>query len=445
MDLVTEPTNTRDLTRAEDEAVELCRDLIRIPSVNFGDGSGDGERAAAEFVAGKLSEVGIEPTLYESQPGRTTVVARFEGEDTSRDALLIHGHLDVVPADGTDWTFDPFSAEVHDGCIWGRGAVDMKDMDAMTLAVIREMARTGRKPPRDIVLCFLADEEAGGVYGSHWIAQNHPELFAGVSEAISEVGGFSVTVRDDLRLYLVQTAEKGIAWLRITAHGRAGHGSMRNNENAVVRLAEAVERIGKHEFPIHMTKTLRAFFEALSDVLGVDLDTTDLDEAVAQLGPVANMLSAVLRNTANPTGLKAGGKVNVIPGEATALIDGRFLPGFEENFLEEIDALLGEHVTREFEHRDIAVETSFDGAIVEAMVAAIEAEDPGARTVPYLMSGGTDGKAFSQLGIRNFGFSPLRLPPDLNFAGMFHGVDERVPIDGLKFGVRVLDRFISIS
>jgi acetylornithine deacetylase/succinyl-diaminopimelate desuccinylase-like protein len=445
MDLVTEPTNTRDLTRAEDEAVELCRDLIRIPSVNFGDGSGDGERAAAEFVAGKLSEVGIEPTLYESQPGRTTVVARFEGEDTTRDALLIHGHLDVVPADGTDWTFDPFSAEVHDDCIWGRGAVDMKDMDAMSLAVIREMARTGRKPPRDIVLCFLADEEAGGVYGSHWIAQNHPELFDGVSEAISEVGGFSVTVRDDLRLYLVQTAEKGIAWLRLTAHGRAGHGSMRNNENAVVRLAEAVERIGKHEFPIHMTKTLRAFFEALSDVLGVDLDTTDLDEAVAQLGPVANMLSAVLRNTANPTGLKAGGKVNVIPGEATALIDGRFLPGFEENFLEEIDALLGEHVTREFEHRDIAVETSFDGAIVEAMVAAIEAEDPGARTVPYLMSGGTDGKAFSQLGIRNFGFSPLQLPPDLNFAGMFHGVDERVPIDGLKFGVRVLDRFISIS
>ncbi len=440
-----ETTNTRDLSRAEDEAVDLCRDLIRIPSVNFGDGSGDGERTAAEFVAGKLSEVGIEPTLYESAPGRTTVVGRVEGEDTTRDALLIHGHLDVVPADAKDWTFDPFSAEVRDGCIWGRGAVDMKDMDAMSLAVIREMARTGRKPPRDIVLCFLADEEAGGVYGSHWIAQNHPELFDGVSEAISEVGGFSVTVRDDLRLYLVQTAEKGIAWLRLTAHGRAGHGSMRNNENAVVRLAEAVERIGKHEFPIHMTKTLRAFFEALSDVLGVDLDTTDLDEAVAQLGPVANMLSAVLRNTANPTGLMAGGKVNVIPGEATALIDGRFLPGYEENFLEEIDALLGEHVTREFEHRDIAVETSFDGAIVEAMVAAIEAEDPGARTVPYLMSGGTDGKAFSQLGIRNFGFSPLQLPPDLNFAGMFHGVDERVPIEGLKFGVRVLDRFISMS
>nr|WP_110945909.1 M20/M25/M40 family metallo-hydrolase [Streptomyces avicenniae] len=431
--------------RGEQEAVELCRDLIRIDTSNYGDHSGPGERAAAEFVAEQLAEVGLEPQIFESHPGRASTVARIEGTDPSRPALLIHGHTDVVPANADDWTHHPFSGEIADGCVWGRGAVDMKDMDAMTLAVIRDRLRSGRRPPRDIVVAFLADEEAGGVYGARHLVDKHPDLFEGVTEAISEVGGFSFTVNEKLRLYLVETAEKGINWMRLTVEGTAGHGSMTNEDNAVTELCEAVARLGRHRFPVRVTKTVRSFLDELSDALGTELDPEDMDETLAKLGGIAKLIGATLRNTAAPTQLGAGYKVNVIPGQATAHVDGRFLPGFEEEFQADLDRILGPRVVRESVHYDRAVETEFDGALVGAMQTALRAEDPIARAVPYMLSGGTDAKSFSRLGIRNFGFAPLQLPPELDFAGMFHGVDERVPVDGLKFGARVLDRFIELS
>ncbi len=433
------------MSAAEAEAVEICRDLIRFKSVNDGTGRGKGERAAAEYVAGKLAEVGLEPQVFESAQNRTSVVTRIEGEDSSRQALLIHGHLDVVPAQPKEWTYDPFAAEVADGCIWGRGAVDMLDMDAMTLAVIRERMRTGRKPPRDVVLAFVADEEAGGVFGAQWLVENQPQLFEGCTEAIGEVGGFSFSVNDDLRLYLIETAQKGMAWMRLTANGTAGHGSMVNGDNAVTQLCEAVARLGRHEFPIHVTKTVRAFLGELSDAYGVEFDPGDMQATVAKLGPLARIVGATLRNTANPTMLDAGYKHNVIPGTAHAMVDGRFLPGFQDAWERELDEVLGEGITREYTHYDIALETDFDGALVEAMSSALKAEDAGARTVPYTLSGGTDAKSFSRLGMRCFGFSPLRLPPELDFSGMFHGVDERVPLESLAFGVRVLDRFLDQS
>jgi acetylornithine deacetylase/succinyl-diaminopimelate desuccinylase-like protein len=431
---------------AEDEVVELCSDLIRIDTSN----PTSNERAAAEYVAGKLSEVGIEPAVLESEPGRASVLARIEGTDPSRPALLVHGHLDVVPADPAEWTVHPFSGEVRDGCVWGRGAIDMKDMDAMTLAVVREWARTGQRPPRDVVLAFLADEEAGGVKGAHWLVDSHRELFDGCTEAVSEVGGFSLTVRDDLRLYPVQAAEKGIAWLRLVARGRPGHGSMRHEDNAVTRLAEAVTRIGRHEFPVVLTKTVRQFLEALSEAFDVDLDldTADreeIDALLARLGGLARMVAATLSNTANPTMLDAGYKANVIPSSASAVIDGRFLPGQEEEFTRQLEELVGSGVVREWIHHDQAVETDFDGPLVDAMAAALRAEDPAALPVPYTMSGGTDAKSFETLGMRCFGFSPLLLPADLDFAPMFHGIDERVPTEGLRFGVRVLGRFLGSS
>ena len=426
----------------EDEVVELCRDLIRFDSVNDGTGNGPGERAAAEYVAAKLSEVGLDPQVFESAPNRTSVVTRIEGTDPSRPPLLIHGHLDVVPAEPKEWTYDPFAAEVADGCIWGRGAVDMKDMDAMMLAVTRDRMRTGRKPLRDVVLAFVADEEAGGVFGAQWLVQNHPELFADCTEGISEVGGFSLTVNDDLRLYLIETAQKGMAWIRLTATGTAGHGSMINEDNAVTALCEAVARLGRYEFPIHLTKTVRAFLDEVSDAFGIELDAGDMAATVAKLGPLARIVGATLRNTANPTMLDAGYKHNVIPGRAHAMVDGRFLPGFEQEWERELDAVLGSGITREYTHYDIALETEFEGALVDAMSNALKAEDPGARPVPYTLSGGTDAKSFSRLGIRGFGFSPLRLPADLDFSGMFHGVDERVPLESLRFGTRVLDRFL---
>ncbi|WP_030507890.1 M20/M25/M40 family metallo-hydrolase [Microbispora rosea] len=422
----------------EDEVAELCRDLIRIDSVNAGDNAGPGEREAAEYVAGKLSEVGLEPQILESDPGRANVVARVEGTDPSRDALVLHGHLDVVPFDAADWTHHPLSGEIADGCVWGRGAVDMKDMDAMILAVVRRRLSEGRRPPRDVVLVFTADEEAGGHYGAQWLAERHPEVFEGCTEAIGEVGGFSVTTEKG-RLYLIEAAEKGIAWMRLTARGRAGHGSMLNDDNAVTELAEAVGRIGRHKWPVRLTPTVQAFFE---EVFGREVKAEDAEAAVATLGPLARMIGATLRNTTNPTMLQSGYKANVIPQIATAHVDGRFLPGYEDEFFQTLDELLGPNVTREFVYHDVAVETPFKGPLVKTMADALQEEDPGSRAVPYTLSGGTDLKAFSRLGISGYGFAPLRLPEDLDFSGMFHGVDERVPVDSLRFGVRVLDRFL---
>ncbi|MBB0230950.1 M20/M25/M40 family metallo-hydrolase, partial [Streptomyces calidiresistens] len=359
-----------------------------------------------------------------------------------RPALMIHGHTDVVPANAADWTHHPFSGEIADGCVWGRGAVDMKDMDAMTLAVVRDRLRSGRRPPRDIVLAFLADEEAGGTHGARYLVDHHPDLFEGVTEAISEVGGFSFTVNENLRLYLIETAQKGMHWMRLTVDGTAGHGSMVNRDNAITELCEAVGRVGRHTFPVRVTKTVRSFLDELSDALGVELDPEDMEATLARLGGIAKIIGATLSNTAAPTQLDAGYKVNVIPGQAVAHVDGRFLPGYEEEFLADIDRLIGPRVKREDVHSDKALETTFDGALVDAMRTALVAEDPVARAVPYMLSGGTDAKSFDDLGIRGFGFAPLKLPPELDFAGMFHGVDERVPVDGLQFGVRVLDRFI---
>lgn len=296
-------TDTGRRVTGEDEVVDLCRELIQIDTSNFGDHSGPGERKAAEYVAEKLAEVGLEPKIFESHPGRASTVARIEGEDPSRPALLIHGHTDVVPANAADWTHHPFSGEVADGCVWGRGAVDMKDMDAMTLAVVRDRLRSGRKPPRDIVLAFLADEEAGGTYGAKHLVKNHADLFEGVTEAISEVGGFSFTVSEQRRLYLIQTAEKGMHWMKLTVAGTAGHGSMIHRDNAITELSEAVARLGRHQFPVRVTKTTRAFLDELGDALGTELDPEDMEGTLARLGGIAKLIGATLRNTANPTQL----------------------------------------------------------------------------------------------------------------------------------------------
>jgi acetylornithine deacetylase/succinyl-diaminopimelate desuccinylase-like protein len=428
------------------EVAGICRDLLRIDTTNTGDPRTTvGERAAAEYVAEKLAEAGVESQIFESAPKRASLVARIPGTDSARGALLVHGHLDVVPADASEWSVPPFAAEEKDGYLWGRGAIDMKDFDAMVLAVVREWKRTGVVPPRDIVLCFLADEEAGMQYGSQFMAREHPELFEGCTEAIGEVGGFSYTVRDDLRLYLIETAEKGIDWLRLHARGRPGHGSFVHDDNAVTALAEAVARVGRHRFPMVITPTVRAFLEQVSEVLGVDLNPDDPELAIGKLGPIANLIGATVRNTANPTRLEAGYKDNVIPGKASATIDCRTLPGQAEIFLEQLRDVVGPDIEIEHLQQQPAVETTFDGTLVDAMAAALRAEDPGARAVPYMLSGGTDAKAFTELGIRCFGFAPLQLPADLNFSALFHGVDERVPVEGLRFGVRVLDRFLRAS
>ena len=428
----------------EDEVVRICQDLIRIPSVNFGEGKGS-EKEVAEYVAASLEEVGITTTIYESAPGRCNVMARISGRDSSRPGLVVHGHLDVVPANAEDWSVNPFCGDIIDGFIWGRGAVDMKNMDAMIIATVRDWSRTGYVPPRDIVLAFFADEEAGSILGSHWMVDKHPELFSGCSEAISEVGGFSVTVADGKRFYMIETAEKGIHWMKLTAHGKAGHGSVMNQENALTRLAEAVAKIGNHQWPQRYSSTVKDLLKKVASVTGKAYDEKDLRPLLLEIGFAARMIGATLQNTANPTMLEAGYKANVIPGSASAVIDGRFIPGFENELNETIAQLVGPDVSVETIARDIALEVPFEGDLVDAMCAAIVKEDSQAIPVPYLMSGGTDNKALAKLGIVGYGFSPLKLPEDFDFVAMFHGVDERVPVEGLTFGVRVLKDFLENS
>ncbi|MFM1910299.1 MAG: hypothetical protein RLZZ545_997 [Actinomycetota bacterium] len=425
----------------DSEVVKICQELIRIPSINYGEGKGD-EKAVAEYIVASLREVGISSQIYESAPNRCNVIARLEGRDRSRPGLVVHGHIDVVPANAQDWSVDPFAAEIRDGMIWGRGAVDMKNMDAMILAIVRKWAKTGYKPPRDIVLAFFADEEAGMTFGSRWMAAEHPEVFAGCSEAISEVGGFSVTVTGGKRLYFVEAAQKGIHWMRLTAQGRAGHGSMMNPENALTKLTEAVAKIGRYQWPQRYTRTVKILFSKIAEATGKRYDESDLRPLLAEIGPTERMIGATLQNTANPTMLEAGYKANVIPGSASAVIDGRFLPGYEDELNETIREIIGPDITIETISRDIALEIDFEGDLVEAMCAAIKRFDPDGIPVPYLMSGGTDNKALSELGIIGYGFSPLKLPADLDFMALFHGVDERVPISGLEFGVRVLEDFL---
>jgi acetylornithine deacetylase/succinyl-diaminopimelate desuccinylase-like protein len=409
-----------------DETAVIARDLIRIDTTNYGEGKAKGEREAAEYVEAQLSALGLEPQLYEPAPRRTSVVARVPGRNSGKPALVLHGHLDVVPADPRNWSVDPFAGEVRDGMLWGRGAVDMKDMDAMMLTALGDIIGSGSLPEREIVVAYFADEEAGGGVGASWLVDHHPELFAGATEAISEVGGYSITV-GGRRAYLLQTGEKSLIWVRLIARGVAAHGSRLIHDNAVTKLAEAIARIGRAEWPLHLTDTTRELPERVSP-----------DELALATGSASGFITATLRTTANPTALDAGYKHNVIPDHAEALVDIRTLPGEEDVVLAEIRELIGGDIDVQIVHRDVGLENSTSGPLVDAVKRSIDQHDPGAPVFPYLLSGGTDNKSLSRLGIAGYGFSPLRLPDGLDFPAMFHGVDERVPLDALSFGSKVL-------
>ena len=417
------------------EVVSVARDLIRFDTTNHGGGRAAGEREAAEYVGAYLEALGLKPEFYEPIPRRTNVMARVPGRDSSKPALVLHGHLDVVPAIAEDWSVDPFAGEIRDGMLWGRGAVDMKDMDAMILTSVADILRSGEQPERDLVLAFFADEENGGVEGSALVVQNRSEWFAGATEAISEVGGYSIAV-GDRRAYLLQVGEKALIWIRLVARGRAAHGSSFHRDNSVTRLAAAVAALGRTEWPVSLTDTTREMVARLGDL--ADAAADDADAVAAATGAASGFLRATLRTTTNPTGLTAGYKHNVIPDRAEALIDVRALPGTEEAVLADIRRIVGDDVEVEIVHQDIGLEVPFAGDLVDAMVGALGRHDPGVPVIPYLMGGGTDNKALAYLGIAGYGFAPLRLPADLDFTGMFHGVDERVPLDALVFGQRVL-------
>jgi acetylornithine deacetylase/succinyl-diaminopimelate desuccinylase-like protein len=427
--------NTPDLFDHSDSVAQLCSDLIRIDTSP----AGDGERAAAEFVAAELFDLGLEPQLLEHLPRRSSVVARIEGTDPARHALLVQMHLDVVAADASDWSVPPFSGEIRDGQVWGRGAVDMKDMVAMVLTALRAKLAGGWRPARDIVIALLADEEQGGREGAGWLVDTHPSLFEGCTESVGEAGGFSYETGDGRRAYFVQIAEKGITWLRLVAHGQGGHGSLIHPGNPIVRLAEALLRVQHYvppHYPIESTETVVAVAREWAH-------EQDPDAALQAVGPLGRLFLPTLRNTYSITKISAGVQHNVVPFRAEASIDGRYVPGHRNDLLAGIRELVGPLVDVEIVQEGPAVQTRFDGPAPDAIRVAIEKEDPGATVVPACLPIGTDGKHFDRLGIRNFGFIPLPLPAGYDFASMFHGVDERVPISSLTAGVRILQNFFA--
>ncbi|HOB57140.1 MAG TPA: M20/M25/M40 family metallo-hydrolase [Rhodoglobus sp.] len=425
------------VTEPLEDTARIAQELIRFDTTNFGEGRSNGETDAAEYLGALLEQLDLVPEYVDAATGRTSVIARVEGADRTKPALVVHGHTDVVPADPTNWTVDPFGGVIRDGLLWGRGAVDMKNMDAMIIAALQDILGAGKRPARDLVIAFFSDEENGGVFGSHYVVDNRPELFAGATEAISEVGGYSVHLNGQ-RSYLLQTGEKALVWIKLVARGVAAHGSRVIPNNAITKLAEAVATLGRRDWPVHLTATTELLVSELARIMQVDPQSLGPEEIVLSTGTAAGFIQATLRTTTNPTLLKAGYKHNVIPDTAEALIDIRTLPGEEEQVLAEVRELIGDDIEIVVMHSDIGLENSFDGPLVDAMIGSLQAHDPGAPVLPYLLSGGTDNKALAKLGIKGYGFAPLQLPADLDFPAMFHGVDERVPLDALVFGRRVL-------
>jgi acetylornithine deacetylase/succinyl-diaminopimelate desuccinylase-like protein len=443
-----------DLSQAKDECLALLRELIRLPTVNRGLGSEtDGhERPAAECLAEYLRKVGVEPKLYEPEPGRTSVVARIRGTG-EKPPLLLNAHLDVVEADASAWAHAPFGGEVHDGYVWGRGAVDMKNMAAMSAVVMGLLARSGEKLNRDVIFAGVADEESGCAKGSMFLVDEHPDAVR-AEYVLGEIGAFSLPMLGRT-FYPIQVAEKGMCWVRATFRGEAGHGSMPHDDTAVLKLSRALARLSGARLPMHPTAAVQSFVSALArglpqpqrTALGLlttpMLATLVLDRLIKDPGQ-RRSFSALLSNTATPTVIRAGAKTNVIPASASVEIDGRTLAGqTEESFLAELRAALGaEGADAEIDVlRSLpAVETLPEGPLYERLVATLKRHDPEAIPIPFVIPGFTDAKAYSKLGTRAFGFAPIKFAPDsnLSFSRIYHGVDERVPVDGLAWGLGVL-------
>jgi acetylornithine deacetylase/succinyl-diaminopimelate desuccinylase-like protein len=425
----------------ERDAVAACSTLIRFDTSNFGGGDSRGELEAAEWVASELRDSGYEPVIIESARRRASTVIRIPGRDRARPGLLVHGHLDVVPAEAGDWTMNPFAGEIRDGAVWGRGALDMKGTDATMLAVARALARDDVAPPRDVVLAFLADEEDSGHLGAGHLVRERPELLTGVAHAVGEGGGRLHRLPDASHLYPVACGERGTAWMELTARGSAGHGSRPRSDNAVSILAETVARLAAIRWPIRVISQMAALLDGVGARLGTQLDPHD-PELTEQLGEIGELVSATLSNTLSPTMLSAGYAANVVPSSATALIDGRMLPGCEDEFFAAVEAELPSTVTYRLVNDERPIASDPGDPELELIRGAVRAHDPGALVLPCCAGGGTDAKWFSRLGIACYGFAPERMAPGFELGRLVHGVDEHVPIDSLAFGARVLDTYL---
>jgi len=426
---------------------ELLQHLIRFDTTN----PPGNERECIAFIEGLLREAGIESRLFARDPERPNLIARLPGRGAA-PPLLLYGHVDVVSAAGQAWTHDPFAAELRDGYIWGRGAIDMKSGVAMMLSAFLRVKAEGAEPPGDVLFCALADEEALGTYGAEWLVRDHPEQFAGVRYAIGEFGGFT-THQAGRRFYPIQVAEKQVCTVKATVRGAGGHGSMPMRGAATARLAELLETLDRRGLPVHVTPVTRDMLTAMAShlptaqslVIRQLLRPGLAGLVLPRLGPRARMLNAVLRNTATPTIVETPKKFNVIPSEIEVTLDGRILPGFgPDDLLRELHALIGDDIELEVLRYDPSPAEP-DLGLFDALRDILERADPGSVAIPLLMAGVTDGRYFGRLGIQTYGFTPLRLPAGFDFWSGVHGSDERVPVDAIAFGAdairTALDRF----
>jgi acetylornithine deacetylase/succinyl-diaminopimelate desuccinylase-like protein len=452
-----------DWDLATDECVELLRDLIRIPSVNppgirddaAGLDSTGGEARAAAYCAEVLTEAGIAAEVLEVAPGRGSCFARLPTTVPDPEPpLILLSHVDVVPVDAEAWTHDPFGGQLIDGQVWGRGAVDMKDMVAMELSVMLALKREQGELRRDVILAAVADEEAGGTNGAlHWV-DARPDLFADASgrpaaAALNEVGGYSMTV-GGRRAYTIQVAEKGIIWTRVRATGTPSHGSMPSPDNAAIKLANATSRLAAARRPARATPVVRGFFEGigLGEVLrlaeaGDDSGVTAGIEAAVSEPTMQRSLDGMLRDTVTPNVIHVGKKVNVVPGIGEAEVDVRTLPGTDQaELLRQMQEIAGDDVTVESVMTMPPVDCPADAPIVQLMQEALTRADPEAAALPMMITLGTDGKAMARLGIPTYGFTPLRLEPDFPYLSLWHANDERIPVSALRFGLPVLHEVV---
>ncbi|MCB9742554.1 MAG: M20/M25/M40 family metallo-hydrolase [Alphaproteobacteria bacterium] len=436
-----------DWPKAGDETLALLQRLLREPTVNAPDANAN-EVSLASMLAELFQAEGLEPEVLESAPGRGNVVVRLRGDGSGGEPVLLSGHLDVVPVEPDHWERDPFAGEVHEGWMWGRGAVDMKHMVAMEVMTLLLLRRQGVPLKRDLIFAGVADEEAGCEQGSLWLAENHPEKIRG-EYVISEIGGFTLHMNGK-SIYPVQVAEKGIAWLTITARGTPGHGSLPNRDNPIARIARAAELLATRRLPHHVTPVVERFVRTLAEqqpvpnslVLKGLLSKPLCGHVLDKVFPdpeLAATFDAVLHNTANPTGLKAGLKINQVPGEASMQVDGRLLPGqTAEDLVAEITQLIGPGY-------EITVDRTMPGSVsdpddpISGLIDdVLRTHDRDAVPVRNMLPGFTDAKAYTRLGMKCWGFSPLKLPPGVKFTRMFHGHNERVPVEGVRWGQRAL-------
>jgi len=420
--------------------VELLQQLIRFDTTNP---PGD-ERECIQYIDSLMKAAGIKTALVGKSKNRPNLVARLKGRGEAAP-LLLYGHVDVVTTASQKWQHPPFAAEIADGFLWGRGALDMKSGVAMMLAAFLKARAEGTSLPGDVIFCAVADEENGANFGARYLVEQHPELFQGVRYAFGEFGGFNLGMNGK-RVYPIMVAEKQLCWMKLTFRGQGGHGSMPVRGQAMAALAQALKQMDEHRLPYHLTQPVAAMIDAITRALGGGagaairaLKSPVLEPAViAALGERAGLFAPLLHNTVSPTVLQASDKVNVIPSEVALGLDGRLLPGLgPDDMRGELGALLGKDIDLEVAAYDPGPAAA-DLGLFDTLGAVLRQFDPQGTAVPYVAAGVTDARFFSRLGIQTYGFTPLRLPDDFNFMHLIHAADERVPVDAIDFGVQVL-------